>query len=211
MQSRDPLSLTSTRWRFLSTGCLGSVLLLVSASAGAGQLATLEPGSRVRITAPIYGIEDAVGTVEDTPAGALIVGFESLPPPQGATAWTLRTTNITDLDVSVDQRRYGFKGFGIGFVSGILIGAAAGLLAGRGQDDDFESDYKVVPLAGAFALAGAAAGLVIGSMRRDDVWVPAGAIILAKANTSPTVSANSAGPPLLGGAPRVDVGFAIHF
>ncbi len=211
MQSRDPLSLTSTRWRFLSTGCLGSVLLLVSASAGAGQLATLEPGSRVRISAPIYGIEDAVGTVEDTPAGALIVGFESLPPPQGATAWTLRTTNITDLDVSVDQRRYGFKGFGIGFVSGILIGAAAGLLAGRGQDDDFESDYKVVPLAGAFALAGGAAGLVIGSMRRDDVWVPAGAIILAKANTSPTVSANSAGPPPLGGAPRVDVGFAIHF
>ncbi len=209
MQSRDPLSLTSTRWRFLSTGCLGSVLLLVSASAGAGQL--VEPGSRVRISAPIYRMEDAVGTVEDTPAGALIVGFESLPPPQGATAWTLRTTNITDLDVSVDQRRYGFKGFGIGFFSGILIGAAAGLLAGRGQDDDIESDFKVEPLASAFALAGAAAGLVIGSMRRDDVWVPAGAIILAKANTSPTVSANSAGPPLLGGAPRVDVGFAIHF
>ncbi len=201
MQSRDPLSLTSTRWRFLSTGCLGSVLLLVSASAGAGQLATLEPGSRVRITAPIYGIEDAVGTVEDTPAGALIVGFESLPPPQGATAWTLRTTNITDLDVSVDQIRYGNKGFRIGLLSGLFVGAAA----------NFGSGFRWVPLAGAFALAGGAAGLVIGSMRRDDVWVPAGAIIVAKANTSPTVSANSAGPPLLGGAPRVDVGFAIHF
>ncbi len=200
MQNRDPLSLTSTRWRFLSTGCLGSVLLLVSASAGAGQL--VEPGSRVRISAPMYGIEDAVGTVEDTPTGALIVGFESLPPPQGATAWTLRTTTITDLDVSVDQRRFGFKGFGIGFFSGLLVGAAAGLLAGRGQDDDFESDYKeVVPLASAFALAGGAAGLVIGRMRRDDVWVP----------ISRRVSMNSVGPPLLGGAPRVDVGFAIHF
>ena len=206
MQSRDPLSLTSTRWRFLSTGCLGSVLLLVSASAGAGQL--VEPGSRVRISAPMYEIEDAVGTVEDTPTGLLIVGFESLPPPQGATAWTLRTTNITDLDVSIDQRRYGFKGFGIGFLSGLLVGAAAGLLTETG---DFESGFRVVPLASAFALAGGAAGLVIGDMRWGDVWVPAGAIILAKANTSPTVSANSAGPPLLGGAPRVDVGFAIHF
>ncbi len=199
MQSRDPLSLTSTRWRFLSTGCLGSVLLLVSASAGAGQL--VEPGSRVRISAPMYGIEDAVGTVEDTPTGALIVGFESLPPPQGATAWTLRTTNITDLDVSVDQIRYGNKGFRIGFFSGLFVGAAT----------NFESGFGAVPLVSAFALVGGAAGLVIGSMRRDDVWAPAGAIILAKANTSPTVSANSAGPPLLGGAPRVDVGFAIHF
>ena len=113
--------------------------------------------------------------------------------------------------MSIGQRRYGFKGFGIGFLSGLLVGAAAGLLTETGQDGDFGSGYKVVPLASAFALAGGAAGLVIGSMRRDDVWVPAGAIILAKANTSPTVSANSAGPPLLGGAPRVDVGFAIHF
>ncbi len=201
MQSGDPLSLISTRRRLLLASGVGSLLFLMSASAGSGQLATLEPGSRVRITAPIYGIEDALGTVEDTPAGALIVGFESLPPPQGATAWTLRNSNITDLEVSIDQRRFGFKGLGIGFFSGILVGAAAGLLAGTGQDDDFESDFKVVPLAGAFALAGGAAGLVIGSMRQDDVWVP----------ISRTVSMNSAGPPPLGGAPRVDVGFAIHF
>ncbi len=199
MQSRDPLSLTSTRWRFLSTGCLGSVLLLVSASAGAGQL--VEPGSRVRISAPMYEIEDAVGTVEDTPTGLLIVGFESLPPPQGATAWILRTTYITDLDVSIDKRRQGLKGSGIGFLSGLFVGAAL----------NFKSGSGAVPLVSVFALTGAAAGLVIGDMRWGDVWVPAGAIILAKANTSPTVSANSAGPPLLGGAPRVDVGFAIHF
>ena len=103
--------------------------------------------------------------------------------------------------MSIGQRRYGFKGFGIGFLSGLLVGAAAGLLTETGQDGDFGSGYKVVPLASAFALAGGAAGLVIGSMRRDDVWVP----------ISRRVSMNSAGPPPLGGAPRVDVGFAIHF
>ncbi len=201
MQNRDPLSLTSTRWRFLSTGCLGSVLLLVSASAGAGQLATLEPGSRVRISAPIYGIEDAVGTVQDAPTEALVVGFETVPPPQGATAWTLRNSNITDLEVAIGQRRYGLKGFGIGYLSGLLVGAAAGLLKETGQDGDFGSGFRVVPLASAFALGGGVVGLVIGSMRQDDVWVP----------ISRRVSMNSAGPPLLGGAPRVDVGFAIHF
>jgi hypothetical protein len=149
----------------------------------------------------MYEIEDAVGTVEDTPTGLLIVGFESLPPPQGATAWTLRTTYITDLEVAIAQRRSGLKGFGIGFLSGLFVGAAF----------NFESGSGAVPLVSAFALAGGLAGLVIGDMRWHDVWVPAGAIIVAKANTSPTVSANSAGPPLLGGAPRVDVGFAIHF
>ena len=173
MRSGDPLSLISTRRRLLLVGWLGSVLFVVGASAGSGQLAILESGSRVRISAPLYGIEDAVGTVQGTPTGALVVGFETVAPPQGATAWTLRNSNITDLEVSIDQRRYGFKGFGIGFFSGIVVGAVAGFIAGRGQgDDDFESDYKVIPLAGAFAVAGGATGLVLGSFKQTDVWVP---------------------------------------
>jgi len=202
MRSGDPLSLISTRRRLLLAGWLGSVLFVVGATEGSGQLATLESGSRVRISAPLYGIEDAVGTVQDTPIGALVVGFETVPPPQGATAWTLRNSNITDLEVSIDQRRYGFKGFGIGFFSGIIIGAAAGFLAGRGQDDDFESDYKVIPLAGAFAVAGGATGLVLGSLKQTDVWVP----------TSLETSVGLAGrPSLSNGIPRLELGFALRF
>ena len=77
MRSGDPLSLISTRRRLLLASGVGSLLFLMSASAGFGQLATLEPGSRVRISAPLYGIENAVGTVQDAPTGALVVGFES--------------------------------------------------------------------------------------------------------------------------------------
>ncbi len=202
MRSGDPLSLISTRRRLLLASGVGSLLFLMSASAGSGQLATLEPGSRVRISAPMYGIEDAVGTIQDTPTEALVVGFETVPPPQGATAWTLRNSNITDLEVAIGQRRYGLKGFGIGFLSGLLVGAAAGFLAGRGQDDDFESDYKVVPLAGAFAVAGGATGLVLGSLKQTDIWVP----------TSPETSVGLAGrPSLSNGTPRLELGFALRF
>lgn len=199
MRSEAPLGSMVTRYRLLLGICLGFTLPLTSASPGAAQLAILEPGSRVRISAPIYGIEAAVGTVQDTPAGALIVGFESLPPPQGATAWTLRNSNITDLEVSIAQRRYGFKGFGIGFFSGLVVGAAVGLLTGKGPSEGFDFGDRVVPLARAFALAGGVTGLIIGGMKKSDIWVP----------TSPARSVGSAGPPLANGAPRLDMGFAL--
>ena len=54
MRSEARLGLLVTRSRLLLGICLGSALPLTSASPGAGQLATLEPGSRVRISAPIY-------------------------------------------------------------------------------------------------------------------------------------------------------------
>ena len=202
MRSGDPLSLISTRRRPLLASGVGSLLFLMSASAGFGQLATLEPGSRVRISAPLYGIENAVGTVQDAPTGALVVGFESVPPPQGATAWTLRNSNITDLEVSIDQRRYGFRGFGIGFFSGLLVGAVAGLLTAKSQSDGFDFGDNVILYARALGIVGGATGLVLGSLKQTDVWVP----------TSREPSMSSAGqPPLSNGVPRLELGFALRF
>ena len=202
MQSGDPLSLISTRRRLLLASGVGSLLFLMNASAGFGQLATLESGSRVRISAPLYGIEDAVGTVQDTPTGALVVGFETVPPPQGATAWTLRNSNITDLEVSIDQRRYGFRGFGIGVFSGFLVGAVAGLLTSKSEGDGFDFGDNVIPYARALGIVGGATGLVLGSLKQTDVWVP----------ISPELSVSSAGqPPLSNGVPRLELGFALRF
>jgi hypothetical protein len=156
----------------------------------------------VRISAPLYGIEDAVGTVQDTPTGALVVGFETVPPPQGATAWTLRNSNITDLEVSIDQRRYGFKGFGIGVFSGFLVGAVAGLLATKSESDGFDFGDNVIPYARTLGIAGGATGLVLGSLKQTDVWVP----------ISPEPSVSSAGqPPLFNSVPRLELGFALRF
>ena len=201
MPHGDHLGLTSTRYPLFLGSWLGSVLLLTNASPGFGQLATLEPGSRVRITAPIYGIEQAVGTVQDTTEGALTVEFESLLAPQGATAWTVQKTNITDFEISIDQRRYGFRGLGIGFFSGILAGAMAGYLSGIGEKDTFDFGDHLLPLARALGIAGGVGGLIIGSMRQDDVWVP----------HSPVGGVTSTGPPRDGGVLGLNVGFTLNF
>ena len=197
----DHLGLTSNRHPLFLGSWLGSVLLLTNAPPVFGQLATLEPGSRVRITAPIYGIEQAVGTVQGTTEGTLTVEFKSLLAPQGATAWTVRRTNITDLEISIDQRRYGLKGLGIGFFSGILAGAAAGFLSAIGENDTFDFGDQLLPLARALGIAGGVSGLILGSMRQDDVWVP----------HSPVGDVTFVGPPRDKGALRLDVGFTLNF
>lgn len=142
--------------------------LATDVSSVAGQVApSIEPGSRVRITAPSLGLSEAVGTVQEVTDEAVVVQFE----------FPLRIdrSEIMDMEVSIRRQRRTLKGLGYGVLAGAVSGAMIGLASG-----DQEGGCYAVCTAGeaaaflgvAFGLAGGLVGAIIGASVRRDVWSP---------------------------------------
>ena len=124
----------------------------------------LEPGQRVRVTAPDLGIRKQVGRFEALRGDTLVVAAAD-------STMTFPVVSVTRLELSWGQRSMARRGAGIGFLSGATIGAIIGFAAG---DDTncficFTAEDKAA--AGAIVLGGIGAliGLAVGS-HKTDLW-----------------------------------------
>ena len=131
------------------------------------------PGSRVRISAPAIGLEHAVGTVQDTAGGTLLVRFQGQrvieyeqfqTTVSEDTTFTIDHSDITELEVSVGTR----NSAAIGGLIGLGMGVGLGLIPEdcTGKFMCFSQGESAVALGGVFGLLGVA----IGSRARTDRW-----------------------------------------
>ena len=173
--------------------------LVADASSVVGQVASILPGSRVRLTAPSLGLSEAVGTVREATDEALVVQFEF-----PARVGTIDRTEIAAMDVSIRRERKVLRSMGVG----LLIGAGSGALLGLASGDDdprqwfaFSAEEKAVIAGIGLGLTGGLVGLVTGLLRKRDVWssaLPANVDL----NVLPLVREGGAG---------VHVGLALRF
>ena len=130
---------------------------------------SISQGSRVRITAASLELSEAVGTVQEATREALVVQFEY--PRRVA---TVDRSEIGKMDISIQQQRKVLKSFG----GGLLVGAGSGAVIGLASGDDqncficFTAEEKALVGGAALGLAGGAVGLILGLVRRRDVWSP---------------------------------------
>jgi hypothetical protein len=145
-------------------------VLVANAASAVGQVApSIGQGSRVRITAPSLGLEEAVGTVKEATDEALVVQFE-FPRRVG----TVDRSEIGKMDVSIQREQKVLKSAGVG----LLLGAGAGAMLGLASGDDqgtflaFTAEEKALMGGAALGLTGVVVGLIVGLVRRPDVWSP---------------------------------------
>jgi hypothetical protein len=141
------------------------VVLLVApltAAVAQEQPLPIEPGVRVRVTAPDLGIEKQQATFQALSGDTLAVTADS--------AMALSISSVTRLDVYRGQKSNLLLGMGIGFVAGAGLGA----LVGAGMDCEdvgFSDESACVALGGA---AGAVVGLLVGTtaglLIKSDRW-----------------------------------------
>jgi hypothetical protein len=142
------------------------------------------------VTAPVVGLDEAVGAVTDTTDGALLIEFIEVRRVISPEQQFVRVDTVTEvrrvdrssierLEVSTGQRTR----TGNGFILGLLIGGTLGGVAGHALGDDEEcSGFCPAPeaskgtLAGVGAvglgLVGGALGAVLGRLSRTDIWSP---------------------------------------
>ncbi|MEJ7813164.1 MAG: hypothetical protein WKG32_22330 [Gemmatimonadaceae bacterium] len=148
-----------------------AALLLAGATGLAAQartLPSLEPGARVRVTAPSLSRGLRVGTVAGVRGDSLdlkVAGRD--------TTVTVSASELTRLEVSRGQRRQGRKGMGMG----LLIGAAGGAVLGYASGDDesgfiaFSAGEKAVLSGVVFGVLGTVIGGLAGLSSQTDRWV----------------------------------------
>ncbi len=127
-------------------------------------------GSRVRLTVPALGLNEAVGTVQETTDEALVVQFE-----YPRRKETVDRSEIAAMEVATQGERKVLKSVGVGLLIGALSGAAVGLASG---DDEgtflaFSAEEKAAMGGVALGVTGAVVGLIVGLVRRPDTWSPA--------------------------------------
>ncbi len=176
-----------------------AVLVAEASSVVAQVTPTIGPGSRVRLTASSLGLSEAVGTVQEATDEALVVQFEF-----PARLETVERSEIAAMEVSIQGQRKVLKSVGVGLLVGAVTGVAAGLASG---DDDpnrflaFSAGEKAAIGGVVLGLTGATVGLIVGSVRRHEVWSP-----VVPENVDLTVL-----PLVREGGAGVHVGFALRF
>lgn len=136
----------------------------------------IAPGARVRVTVPTTG--RFVGTVVQATSDSLRIELAS------GSSITLPTSRLDRLELSAGVQRHGWKGAGIGLLSGAVVGTAIGLATYRRTTcvpdplarilcDFVDQTSREVTVAGDAALAGGAGALVgalIGQVARE-TWI----------------------------------------
>ena len=146
--------------------CLSAVLLVLPLTTAVAQQQPppLEPGTRVRITAPDLGIEKQQATFQALRGDTLAVTADS--------AMALSLSSVTRLDVYQGRKSWGWwKGGLIGFFGGAGLGALVGASVDC-QESALDSPEELCT--GAGAVVGAGVGLLVGAVAgaliKTDRW-----------------------------------------
>jgi hypothetical protein len=140
-----------------------AILVLAPFSDAIAQEVSLEPGQRVRITAPDLGINQQAATFDALDGGVLTVTADS----------TMRCplSDVTRLDVHRGQRGHTLLGGGVGFLVGGLVGVAVEAAACWATGEHSTCiDNGYVLFGGIGAALGTGWGLAVGSVVRTDKW-----------------------------------------
>jgi len=137
----------------------------------------LAPGARMRVTLP--GTEPFVGTLLLATNDSVRIDLAS------GSAITLPTSRLTRLELSAGVQRHGWKGAGIGLLSGAAVGGVIGFATYRRSScvpnalaqifcDLIDRTSREVTVAGDAALAGTAGALVGALIGRvgHETWIP---------------------------------------
>ena len=188
-----------------------SLLATVSSPLGGQVAPSIEPGSRVRITAPSSAMRGAVGTVQEATEEALVVQFAHRRVVGQAlcSICTVDRSEIAVIDVSIRRERRLLKSFGIGLLVGAPIGTVIGLAHGAGPYYRGQAMYgrtgtvqeSAASYGTVLGLIGGAVGLIAGVLIRHDVWAPA-----LPTDVEPTLL-----PLVSSGGAGLHVGLAIRF
>ena len=174
-------------------------VLSASGSSVAGQeTPSVVTGSKVRLTAPALGLNQAVGTVQETTDESLVVQFE-----YPRRRETVARSEIAAMEVATQGQRKVLKSVGVGLLVGALSGAAIGLASGNDQGTflAFSAEEKAAMGGVALGVTGAVVGLIVGLVRRNDIWSP-----VLPANVDLTVL-----PLVREGGAGVQVGLTLRF
>lgn len=147
-------------------------LLTLTAShrLGAQVPREVNPGDRIRVTAPELNLRRRVGTVVDAEPESIVVRFEG-----GEIDLRVDRPLITKIEVPTGERKtQGLRGLGLGAAVGFGLGATMGLVSG---DDDpgliaFSAEEKAAVLGVSFGVIGGLVGAVAGHSRKAEVWAP---------------------------------------
>ena len=151
-------------------------LLTAPLAQGAAQMSSsLAAGTRVRVTAPVLGLERREAVVEALRFDTLVLRTEAtiaIPP-----------ASLTRLEIHSGRHRHPWRGAGIGALGGLLIGGTIGFIAcehytvttptGVGNCLDSREGAQIILVAGLGlgAAGGALLGLGIGALIKTDKWV----------------------------------------
>ena len=127
----------------------------------------LEPGQRIRVTAPDVLAERQVGQLLWLDVDSLVLESASAAVPQ---RWVIPPESITQLEASQGRRGHAGKGFligaGVGLVGGLIGISGQGTCTGSGNYGEF----CAIIVTGS-TITGGLLGLLIGAATRSERWV----------------------------------------
>ena len=178
---------------------LSSVVLVIAlagtASAQESRIppVQIQPGARVRVSAP---------TVGRTSGRVIVAAGDSLTLVRDRTSDTLRlaTSDLQSLEISVGRHKRRWAGAGLGFLAGAAVGTVVGLATYEKPKDcagqmlcDLGPGFDATFGALLFGAGGAITGAVLGAGKADD-WEP----VATPARTSLELFIRPATRPRLG-------------
>jgi hypothetical protein len=143
-------------------------LFVIPSVLSAQQQPPIEPGARVRVTAPDCGLEQQAGTLEPSRGDSLVLGTMKCP-----------LSSVTRLDMSRGQRRNTVKGVELGLFVGSVTGGVVGALTYDTESCNWQAicastvgggTQRTLIGVGIGAGIGVAAGAIVGALIKIERW-----------------------------------------
>ncbi len=141
-------------------------LLLSAADVVAQEGTVLNPGKRVRVSAPELDLRKQVATIVSVDADTLTVEINGWVAPVA-----IPTASVTRLEVR--RRRSGsrvWKGAGLGFLAGAVVGGVSGYLLAHEGSTNSNGDYGPLGAVAGGVLGGGVGALIGALVAVGDRW-----------------------------------------
>jgi hypothetical protein len=161
------------------TQLLAALSVLPLAALTAQQNPLLEPGRRVRITAPGFSTAPTVATLVAVHPETLVVQQDRVRIDHGRRALRdsmllhVPLTDVTELEVSTGTESQWTKGLAYGAGAGFLVGLALGAASGDDPPNQWfamTAGEKALVGGVAFAAVGGVVGTVVGALIKVERW-----------------------------------------